>query len=108
MKLDICLRQKKDIEIYHVHIEEDVSNPAKESGLYYPLYRPADKGWNKAKDLIQPLVSGIDKLESYPDYYKNLNNSDVGKYTGLLKASKQLLEFCRDNPEARIEVNVRS
>ena len=67
MSLDFYLNYKKDgndIEVFSANITHNLNKMADKSGIYYALWRPNEKGWKKAKDIIPVLEKGLEIIKS--------------------------------------------
>lgn len=58
------------IEVYSGNITHNLGRMAAEAGIYEALWRPEEKQYTKAEQLIEPLEKGLEKLRSNPDYFK--------------------------------------
>lgn len=93
-------------EVFDYNITHNLGSMADKAGLYYAMWRPDEKGWKVAKDLIKPLEAGVKKLKADPAGYKEMNpDNGWGSYDGLLHFAEAYLQACTDYPEAEIEVS---
>lgn len=119
MSLDISLIKKGKVtydegktfeeyqeEVFSENITHNLGTMADKAGLYNALWNPDKIKASKAKHLLTPLIDGINKLESDPEYFKTFSPSNGwGTYAGLVSISKRYLDACTENPEAFIEVS---
>jgi hypothetical protein len=110
MSLDVSLRVTagtvKEIECYRANITHNLGKMAQACDLYLAMWRPEEIGCVFARDIIDLLRQGIEKLISDPDEYKKLNpKNGWGDYEGLLKFAREYLQACRDYPEAKIYID---
>lgn len=90
-------------EVYSANITHNLGKMADEAGVYYALWRPEEKGWKLAKDIIEPLEQGLKNLEDNPDRFKQFNpENGWGSYEGLVEFVKNYLTACKEYPEAEI------
>lgn len=105
MSLDVYLKYGED-EVFSFNITHNVNVIAMEAGCYMPLWRPEEIGIIKAKDLIEPLQSGLDILISDPEKYEQLNpKNGWGSYGSLLVFMAHYLQACKRFPEADVFVS---
>jgi hypothetical protein len=79
---------------------------AKEAGLYDVLWNPESIGITIASQLIPLLEKGIKELIANPDKYKAFNPPNkFGSYENLVDFCNTVLQKCRENPDAVIEVS---
>lgn len=92
--------------LYSANITHNLSQMAKPAFIYEALWRPEEKGWTKASDIIKPLEDGLEKLKTFPDSFKKLNPSNGwGNYDNLVEFVEKYLEACKQYPDATIEVS---
>ena len=93
-------------EVYWRNITHNLGKMASEAGLYEALWRPEEKGWVKAKQLVDPIAAGLAELVSDPDRYKKLNpENGWGSYDGLVEFAQDYLGACIKYPEADVRVS---
>lgn len=103
---DISEQVRETNCLYDANITHNLGEMADKAGIYDALWRPEEKGWKKAKDLIKPLEAGLKKLAEKPGYYKQFNpENGWGDYEGLVEFARKYLIACRQHPEATIEVS---
>lgn len=95
-----------EMMVFDTNITHNLGEMAAEAGLYKPLWRPEENGIERAKDLIEPLRNGIDKMENNPSWFKAFNaENGWGTYKQFLPWLKQLLTACEENPTATIHTS---
>lgn len=73
--------------------------------MYEPLWRPDENGISQAKQLIEPLQTGLDLLKSDPNRFCQYNPvNGWGDYYGLVGFITEYLAACRQYPEAKVAV----
>lgn len=93
-------------EVFSANITHNLSRMAREAGIHGHLWRPDEIGITKASELIEPLMEGLNKLETHPDRYKAYNpKNGWGDYEGLVSFVSDYLDACREYPAADIEVS---
>lgn len=93
-------------KVYSDNITHNLTEMANEAGVYYALWRPDEKGWKLAGDLIEPLHKGLANLRDAPNTFKLLNPSNGwGDYDGLVEFVESYLAACKKYPTATIEVS---
>lgn len=116
MSLDIWLENEQKCKhcdghgnssetVYDGNITHNLNLMADQAGIYKHLWRPEELGITKAKELIEPLKTGLDLLLSDPERFKEFNAPNGwGSYEGLCKFVENYLKACEQNPEATIKV----
>lgn len=93
-------------EVFDENITHNMNLMAQKAGLYFAMWRPEEKGWEYAKDIILPLESGIILLKTDPTFYKQFDpDNGWGSYKTLLEVAEKYLAACKKYPEAKIEVS---
>ena len=110
MSLDIWLTTKdidgNEIGVYDSNITHNLGKMASEAGIYYALWRPEEKGWKHAKDIIPVLKRGLAKLKKKPEYFEQFNSPNGwGLYEHFVPFVEQYLEACKKHPSAEIGVS---
>ena len=110
MSLDVSLKYKveinKQIEAYTANITHNLGEMAEKAGIYYHLWRPEEIGIATAKELIEPLEEGLNKLKDNPTYYKQFNSPNGwGVYENFVPFVEKYLEACKEYPNSIIEVS---
>lgn len=92
-----------DQEVYSANITHNLGSMADVAGIYTHLWRPEELGITKAKELVEPLRAGLEKLRASPEEYKKHNPSNGwGNYDGLVRFVANYLEACEQYPEADV------
>ena len=106
MSLDIYLEKKMPKTVFQRNITHNLTGMADEAGIYEALWRPEDKGFKKAKDVIPSLKKGLKRLKESPDYYKIFNpENGWGSYEGLVEFVRAYRDACEANPDADVTVS---
>lgn len=93
-------------ELYSANITHNLGEMASKAGIYYALWRPEEKGWKTAGDIIDVLEKGLKKLKSKPKYFEKFNaENGWGMYKHFVPFVEEYLKACKANPEAIIEVS---
>ncbi|KKN79246.1 hypothetical protein LCGC14_0342640 [marine sediment metagenome] len=72
----------------------------------FMLWRIEETSVKVAKDLIEPLTNGLEKLKAKPEFYKNFDaKNGWGTYDDFVPWVEKLLIACLENPEATISTN---
>jgi hypothetical protein len=105
MSLSICLKEVRPCVIWETSITHNLSSMACACGLYKWLWSPSTMGVKKAGDLIAPLREGLKRLRDEEDYCRTFTpKNNWGSYEGFVMFVEKLLEACKENTEARVEV----
>lgn len=109
MSLDFYLQYKLDgneIAVFDRNITHNLTKMADKAGIYYALWRPEEKGWKLAKDVIPTLERGLDKLKKKPEYFEKFNAPNGwGTYEYFVPFVEEVLTACRKYPNAVIYVS---
>ena len=106
MGLDVTLTKVMPTEIYSANITHNLNKMAEAAGIYEAVWRPEEHGYTHAKDIIEILESGINKMKENPDYYKTFNAPNGwGTYGNFLPWLEKYLEACKKDPDAEIQVS---
>lgn len=106
MSLDFCLQYEEDgheISVFDSNITHNLGKMADKAGIYYALWRPEEKGWVYAKDIIKVLEKGLKKLKDKPKYFEKFNSPNGwGMYEHFVPFVEEVLEACKKYPNAKI------
>lgn len=119
MSLDVYLIRKKYLsydegknyeedneEVYWANITHNLNKMADEAGIYEVLWRPEEKDYEIAEDIIKPLSVGLKLLESDPERFRKFNpENGWGNYTNLVEFVKNYLTACIEYPKAKIDIS---
>lgn len=99
-------KKKYHEEFYSANITHNLGNMADKSGIYYALWRPEERGWKKAKDIIPVLEKGLAKLIAKPKYFEKFNAPNGwGLYEHFVPFVENYLQACKEHPNAKIVVS---
>lgn len=103
MSLDFSLRKMVESEIYTDNITHNLSTMARAADLYECLWRPEELGITHAYQMIPRLEEGLAKLRANPAEYEKYNpENGWGNYVGLVCFVNQLLQACKEDPDAKV------
>lgn len=89
--------------VFSANITHNLGNMANMAGVYKVLWHPEDVGVEKAKDLVEPLTTGLTRLRANPSFFKQFNPSNGwGSYDVLVEFVEEYLEACRMYPDATV------
>jgi len=84
MSLDVYLETIEGDLVYSANITHNLNQIANVAGIYKYIWRPEEIGIKTAKELIEPLTSGLNELLSNPEKHKQFNpENGWGNYEGL-------------------------
>lgn len=79
---------------------------AREAGIYLALWHPDDAGVRSAADLAEKLEPAVDLMRNDQARFRAYDSQNGwGTYDQFLPWLEQLLNACRENSDARIEVS---
>lgn len=103
---NVCECCGRGEEVYSANITHNLNTMAEEAGIYYALWRPEEKGYKKAKDIIPILADGLAKMKENPSHYEKFNASNGwGLYIHFVPFVEDYLSNCREHPDAVIRVS---
>lgn len=109
MSLDFYLHYECDgneISVFSTNVTHNLGKIAIEADIYYALWRPEEKGWKIAKDLIEPLTKGLADLKARSEDFKKLNPANGwGSYEHFVPFVEEVLAACNKYPSAIISVS---
>ena len=106
MGLFVSLSKVMLTEVFSASITHNLTVMADAAGIYKYLWRPEELGIFKAKDLIEPLSEGLDRLKSDPERFRRLNaENGWGTYDDFVPWLESYLKACKENPSAKILVS---
>jgi len=81
----------------------NLSEMAKEAGIYSIVWRPEENGIERAAQLIEPLKAGIIRLKSDPKRFIALEpDNKCGTYADFVPWLERYLRACEKYPEATV------
>lgn len=93
-------------DVYSANITHNLNQMADAAGIYQALWRPEEIGITHARQLIEPLRSGLETLRSDPARFSALNPSNGwGSYDRLVRFIMDYLEACCNYPTAEVSVS---
>lgn len=91
--------------LYEANITHNLNKMAEAAGIYKHLWRPEELGIRTAKELIEPLTKGLERLRANPEYYMTFNPENKwGNYEVLVKFVEDYIANCESHPEATVKV----
>lgn len=106
MSLDFSLSRVQETEVYSSNITHNLGEMADAAGVYYALWRPEERGYTLASDIIPILEEGLQKLKNDPNHYKTFDSDNGwGLYEHFVPFVEEVLEACKEYPDAKIEVS---
>lgn len=93
-------------EVFDANVTHNLGDMAEAAGIYYALWRPDELGYEHARDLIAPLLTGLTLLRSDPERFEKFNPSNGwGSYKDFVPWVEGYLAACENHPNARIKVS---
>jgi hypothetical protein len=95
-----------DTCVFERNITHNLGKMAGVAGIYEHLWRPDEIGITRAKELIEPLATGLARLQAEPNIFKVHNPSNGwGDYNGLVAFVTSYLDACKQYPEATVRAS---
>jgi hypothetical protein len=92
-------------EVYSRNITHNLNTMAGEAGIYKHLWRPDEIGVTKARELIEPLRTGLALMRADPERFRKHNpENGWGDYDGLVAFVADYLAACEEHPDADVRV----
>jgi len=107
MSLDVWLEVNGE-EVFAANITHNLGKMAsKVSDFFYKaMWRPEELGAKFADDIILDLRSGVARLVTSPNYYKQFNpENGWGEYMNLVEFAIKYIEACQKYPYAALRVS---
>ncbi len=106
MSLDFSLTRIQETEVFWKNITHNLGTMADKAGIYYALWRPEEKGYKIASDIIPILEKGLADLKARPKYFEKFNASNGwGTYEHFVPWVEEVLEGCKEFPDAKISIS---
>lgn len=106
MSLDFYLTRVQETTVFDANITHNLGKMADEAGIYYALWRPEEKGFVTASDIIPILEKGLEDLKARPEYFEQFNaENGWGLYKHFVPFVEEVLNACREYPDAKISVS---
>jgi len=97
-----CEHTELDV-LYSANITHNLCEMASAAGIYYHLWRPEEKGFEFAEDIVKGLENGLRKMKAKPNYYKTFNaKNGWGLYKHFVPFVENYLIACKEYPNANI------
>jgi hypothetical protein len=79
---------------------------AEEAGIYQHLWRPEEIGIKTARELIEPLRTGLERMKRDPARFKALEPENKwGTYKDFVPWIENYLAACEEYPDAEVYVS---
>jgi hypothetical protein len=106
MSLDVWLEDESGVELYSRNITHNLGEMADQAGIYKFLWRPEEIGITHARQLIDPLDSGVALLATQKARFEKFNAPNGwGLWEHFLPFCADYLQACRDHPDALVRVS---
>ena len=102
----VMLETVQSNEVFWANITHNLNTMADAAGIYQELWRPDELGITKARQLIDPLRAGLERLKAEPAKFRAFNpRNGWGTYEGLLEFVERYLAACEQYPDADVRVS---
>lgn len=106
LKVDACEKCGRHESVGNFNITHNLGRMANEAGIYEALWRPEEKGWKYAKDIVPILEKGLADLKANPEYFERFNAPNGwGMYEHFVPFVESVLETYKEYPEGQLEVS---
>lgn len=94
------------VTAFDVNITHNLGKMAREAGVYYALWRPEEKGYVRAKEIVEILEKGLEDLKRRPRHFKKFDAPNGwGTYEHFVPFVEECLAACKKHPSAIIGVS---
>lgn len=109
MSLDFSLyavdQDDNEICVYDGNITHNLTDMAREAGIYKALWRPEEINAEKAEDIANILHDGLIQMKSNPKRFQFFNASNgFGTYKHFVPFVEEVLDACKKYPSAKISI----
>lgn len=107
MSLDVYLTNPySGEEVYSSNITHNLNAMAEAAGIYDIVWRPEESGIEKASQVTERLLAGINSLLQDPEKYMKLEPSNKwGTYVQFIPWLINYYLACKLNPDAVVKVS---
>lgn len=92
--------------LFEANITHNLGRMATEAGIYEHVWRPEEIGINHARELTEPLRSGIERMKADPARFRRFDSSNGwGLYEHFLPFLERYLEACENYPDAEVRAS---
>lgn len=92
--------------VFSANLTHNLTDMAREAGLYGVIWRPEEHGIRMARQLVEPLRRGLEVLRSDPERFRKLNpENGWGSYDGFVSFVAKYSVACIDHPDAMVSVS---
>lgn len=101
----VILEAHETNTVWNYNITHNLNEMADACGVYEFTWDCVDKGHTHARDVIEGVEAGLEKLLAAPSYYKQFNPPNGwGTYDGLVSFLRSFVAACKEYPDAIIRV----
>lgn len=105
LTLEACPMCGRGEQVYSANITHNLGAMANEAGIYKHLWRPEENEIIHARQLIEPLETGLAVMKADRERFEKFNASNGwGLYEHFVPWVEKYLEACKLNPDAVISV----
>ncbi len=106
MSLDVYLTDTSGDEVYSRNTTHNLGKMASAADIYECLWRPDEHGITHARQIIEPLSTGVTLLATEKARFEAFNASNGwGMWEHFLLFCADYLQACRDHPDALVTVS---
>lgn len=89
--------------VFESNITHNLGRMAEEAGFYHAVWRPEENGIERAGQIVEPLVRGIQLMKADPQRFRPLSaENNWGTYEQFLPWCVELLDACKKYPQAKV------
>lgn len=106
LDIDSKVEEPYQVVLFESNITHNLTEMASAAEIYYPLWRPEEKGFIFAKDIIDVVEAGLVLMRSDPERFKKYDAPNGwGLYENFVPWVEEYLNACKEHPNARIRVD---
>jgi len=93
-------------QVFEANITHNLGKMAMEAGIYYALWRPEERCYDRAGDILEVVRAGLADLKARPAHFVQFDSPNGwGTYNNFVPWVERYLEMCEKNPKATISVS---
>lgn len=99
----VVLLEQESEDVFDANITHNLGKMAEAAGIYRCLWHPEELGIAIGRELIEPLTTGLELLESDPERFKAHNSlNGWGMFVPWVRVYR---DACEEYPDATVRVS---
>ncbi len=106
LKINDCDKCGRHESVGDFNITHNLGKMAGKAAIYEALWRPEEKGYKYAKDIVPLLEKGLADLKARPEYFQQFNaENGWGTYEHFVPFVESVLETYKEYPDGELQVS---